>query len=126
VPSVRARAVQGHEGAVQGHEGDRYIHPSGGAGRKALTLVEDEVVADIGLEPREARRRLTVRSVRLNDLVGKRFISRLCLREPRAVKLLRRKQLAKLLRQDLQVQTAAKFDDFARLRNGDDAPRAPS
>jgi MOSC domain-containing protein YiiM len=39
----------------------------------ALTLVEAEVVADVGLSEGETRRQLTVTGTGLNDLVGKRF-----------------------------------------------------
>jgi MOSC domain-containing protein YiiM len=38
-----------------------------------LTLVEEEVVTDVGLPPGETRRQVTVRGVRLNDLIGKHF-----------------------------------------------------
>jgi hypothetical protein len=66
VDSVRAVAGQGLEG-------DRHFHPEGAPAGNALTLVEEEVVADVGLQPGETRRQLTVRGVRLDDLVGKRF-----------------------------------------------------
>ncbi len=59
--------------AGKGLEGDRHYHPEGAPAGNALTLVEEEVVADVGLGPGETRRQLTVRGVRLNDLVGKRF-----------------------------------------------------
>jgi MOSC domain-containing protein YiiM len=63
-----ARAVAG-----QGLEGDRNFYPSGAGAGEALTLVETEAVEDVGLAPGATRRQLTVRGVRLNDLVGKRF-----------------------------------------------------
>jgi hypothetical protein len=68
-PVTSARAKAGH-----GLEGDRHFHPSGAPAGNALTLVEEEVVQDVGLEPGATRRQLTVRGVSLNDLVGKRFM----------------------------------------------------
>lgn len=64
-------AVQAWAG--QGLEGDRHFHPEGAAPGQALTLVEEEVVADVGLPPGGTRRQLTIRGVRLNELVGKHF-----------------------------------------------------
>ena len=66
VESVRALAGQGLEG-------DRYFRPNGAKPGQALTLVEAEDVESVGLAPGQTRRQLTVRGVRLNDLVGKRF-----------------------------------------------------
>jgi len=66
VDSVRAVAGKGLEG-------DRHFHEEGAKPGQALTLVEEESVADVGLAPGETRRQLTVRGVGLNDLVGKRF-----------------------------------------------------
>ena len=66
VESVRALAGQGLEG-------DRHFHPDGAKPGQALTLVEAEAVEDVGLQPGETRRQVTVRGVRLNDLVGRRF-----------------------------------------------------
>jgi MOSC domain-containing protein YiiM len=66
VESVRAVAGKGLEG-------DRHFHEEGAPPGQALTLVEAEVVEDAGLAAGETRRQLTVRGVRLNDLVGKRF-----------------------------------------------------
>jgi MOSC domain-containing protein YiiM len=66
VQSVRAVAGRGLEG-------DRHFHPEGAEPGEALTLVEEEVVDASGLAPGASRRQLTVRGVRLNDLVGKRF-----------------------------------------------------
>ena len=59
--------------AGKGLEGDRHFHASGARPGQALTLVEEEVVAEVGLAPGETRRQLTTRGVRLNDLVGARF-----------------------------------------------------
>ena len=59
--------------AGKGLEGDRYFFADGAKPGQALTLVEGDVVADVGLEPGETRRQLTVTGTGLNDLVGKRF-----------------------------------------------------
>jgi MOSC domain-containing protein YiiM len=67
-PVETARAVAG-----QGLEGDRHFHPEGAKPGQALTLVEAEEVERVGLAPGGTRRQVTVRGVRLNDLVGKRF-----------------------------------------------------
>jgi MOSC domain-containing protein YiiM len=64
-------AVQTRAG--KGLEGDRHYHPDGAAPGQALTLVEEEVVTDVGLPPGGTRRQVTVRGVRLNDLIGKHF-----------------------------------------------------
>jgi MOSC domain-containing protein YiiM len=66
VESVRAFAGKGLEG-------DRHYHEGGAKPGQALTLVEAEVIEDVGLPPGGARRQVTVRGVRLNELVGKRF-----------------------------------------------------
>jgi MOSC domain-containing protein YiiM len=66
VDSVRAVAGKGLEG-------DRHFHSEGAPAGQALTLVEAEVVAEVGLREGETRRQVTVRGVRLNDLVGRRF-----------------------------------------------------
>lgn len=66
VESVRAVAGQGLEG-------DRNFRPNGAKPGQALTLVEAENVEGVGLAAGGTRRQLTVRGVRLNDLVGKRF-----------------------------------------------------
>jgi 2-haloacid dehalogenase len=63
-----ARAVAG-----RGLEGDRYYADDGAAPGQALTLVEAEVVEDVGLPPGGTRRQVTTRGIRLNDLVGRRF-----------------------------------------------------
>jgi len=67
-PVESIRAIAG-----QGLEGDRYFFPDGAKPGLALTLVETEVVADVRLEPGQTRRQITVRGVRLNKLIGKRF-----------------------------------------------------
>jgi len=59
--------------AGQGLEGDRYFRPRGARPGQALTLVEAEVLADVGLTGPESRRQVVVSGIRLNDLVGKRF-----------------------------------------------------
>jgi MOSC domain-containing protein YiiM len=67
-----ARAVEGH-----GLEGDRYRDGRGtfsGPGRGyQLTLVEAEVLEDVGLPWEQARRNIVTRGVDLNALVGRRF-----------------------------------------------------
>jgi MOSC domain-containing protein YiiM len=65
VESVRAVAGKGLEG-------DRHFTESAKPG-EALTLVEQDVVEDVGLPPGGTRRQLTVSGTGLNDLVGKRF-----------------------------------------------------
>ena len=59
--------------AGKGLEGDRHFDAGGARPGQALTLVEAENVADVGLSEGATRRQLTVRGVRLNDLVGKTF-----------------------------------------------------
>jgi MOSC domain-containing protein YiiM len=65
VESVQAVAGQGLVGDRNANAG---VRPGG-----ALTLIEAEVLEDVGLTGPEARRQVVVRGVRLNDLVGKRF-----------------------------------------------------
>jgi MOSC domain-containing protein YiiM len=67
-PVEEVRAVAG-----KGLEGDRHYHDEGAQPGQALTLVEAEIVEDVGLAPGETRRQVTVRGVDLNALVGKRF-----------------------------------------------------
>ena len=58
--------------AGEGLEGDRHS----GRGRRpggAITLIEAEVLEDVGLSGPQSRRQVVTRGVRLNDLVGKRF-----------------------------------------------------
>jgi len=59
--------------AGKGLEGDRHFHELGAKPGQALTLVEEEAVEDVGLPPGGTRRQVTVRGVRLNELIGKRF-----------------------------------------------------
>jgi MOSC domain-containing protein YiiM len=59
--------------AGKGLAGDRHFHEEGAPPGQALTLVEAEVVEDVGLAAGETRRQLTVRGVKLNELVGERF-----------------------------------------------------
>jgi len=67
VPAVAALAGMGLEG-------DRHFHAAGDAPPgEALTLVEEEVVEEVGLPPGGTRRQVTVRGVRLHDLIGRRF-----------------------------------------------------
>ena len=67
-PVESVRVVAGH-----GVEGDRHYKPNGARPGQALTLVEAEEVERVGLAAGGTRRQVTVRGVRLNDLVGKRF-----------------------------------------------------
>ena len=59
--------------AGKGVEGDRNFFAGGAGPGQALTLVEAEAVEEVGLAEGATRRQLTVRGVRLNDLVGKHF-----------------------------------------------------
>ena len=68
-----AEVASVHAYAGKGLEGDRHFHPEGAPAGQALTLVEAEEVERVGLAPGATRRQVTVRGVRLNDLVGKRF-----------------------------------------------------
>ena len=56
-----------------GLEGDRHYRAGGQRPGGAITLVEAEVLEDVGLRGPESRRQVVVRGVRLNDLVGRRF-----------------------------------------------------
>ena len=67
-PVGSARAIAG-----KGLEGDRHFYTDGAVPGRALTLVEEEVVEDVGLPPGATRRQVTVRGVRLNHLIGTRF-----------------------------------------------------
>ncbi|MGE5290756.1 MAG: MOSC domain-containing protein [Micromonosporaceae bacterium] len=64
-------SVSAHAG--KGLEGDRHYYGHGAQPGKALTLIEAEVLDDVGLTGAQSRRQVVVRGVRLNDLVGKRF-----------------------------------------------------
>jgi hypothetical protein len=62
-----------------GLEGDRYATAPGGTfgfsrPGGALTLVEVEVLAELGFEGADARRNVVTRGIRLNALVGRRFM----------------------------------------------------
>ena len=59
--------------AEKGVVGDRHFRDRGAKPGQALTLVEAEEVERVGLDAGGTRRQVTVRGVRLNDLVGKRF-----------------------------------------------------
>jgi hypothetical protein len=59
--------------AGKGLAGDRYYFADGAKPGLALTLIEADVVADVGLEPGQTRRQLTVSGTGLLELVGKRF-----------------------------------------------------
>jgi hypothetical protein len=68
------RAVESVQAiAGRGLVGDRHFRLEGAADGEALTLVENEVVEDAGLDRGATRRQLTVEGVHLNDLIGKRF-----------------------------------------------------
>ncbi len=58
--------------AGKGLVGDRHFK-DGHAPGNALTLIEAEVLEDVGLTGAQSRRQVVVRGVRLNDLIGKRF-----------------------------------------------------
>ena len=67
--SVRSvRAIAG-----KGLEADRYFFADGAGSGEALTLIEAEVLEDVGLTGPQARRQVVVRGVQVNDLVGRRF-----------------------------------------------------
>ena len=59
--------------AGKGLKGDRQFFEQGAEPGEALTLIEAEVLEDVGLTGAQSRRQVIVRGVRLNDLVGKRF-----------------------------------------------------
>ena len=67
-PVESVRAVAG-----KGLEGDRYFCADGAGSGEALTLIEAEVLEDVGLTGPQARRQVIVRGVRVNGLVGRRF-----------------------------------------------------
>jgi len=58
--------------AGKGLVGDRHFTDNPAPGN-ALTLIEAEVLEDVGLTGAQSRRQVVVRGVRLNDLIGKRF-----------------------------------------------------
>ena len=57
-----------------GLEGDRHFRPEGQRRGGALTLIEAEALEAVALTGVQSRRQVVVRGVRLNDLVGKRFM----------------------------------------------------
>ena len=59
--------------AGKGLEGDRHYFAEGARPGGAITLIEAEVLEDVGLSGPQSRRQVVTRGVRLNDLVGKRF-----------------------------------------------------
>ena len=59
--------------AGKGLIGDRQYFADGADPGEALTLIEAEVLEDVGLTGAQSRRQVVVRGVRLNDLVGRRF-----------------------------------------------------
>ena len=59
--------------AGKGLEGDRHFFAEGARRGGAITLIEAEVLEDVGLSGPQSRRQVVTRGVRLNDLVGKRF-----------------------------------------------------
>ncbi len=64
--------------AARGLEGDRYFDAAGTCSNPYsdghdLTLIEAEVVDELGLPPAEARRNVITRGIDLNALVGRRF-----------------------------------------------------
>jgi MOSC domain-containing protein YiiM len=67
-PVGSVRAVAGH-----GLEGDRHFAPGGAGPGEALTLIDAEVLEDVGLSGAESRRQVVIRGGRVNDLIGKRF-----------------------------------------------------
>jgi len=67
-PVGSAKAVAG-----QGLLGDRHFFPGGAAPGQALTLIEAEVLAEVGLTGAQSRRQVVVSGVRLNELIGRRF-----------------------------------------------------
>ena len=68
------RAVAAVEAvAGRGLTGDRHFNPGGQRPGGAITLIEAEVLEDVGLSGIQSRRQIVVRDVRLNDLVGRRF-----------------------------------------------------
>ena len=60
--------------AGKGLKGDRQFFEHGAEAGDALTLIEAEALEDVGLTGAQSRRQVVVRGVRLNDLVGKRFM----------------------------------------------------
>jgi MOSC domain-containing protein YiiM len=59
--------------AGKGLDGDRKYFARGARPGGAITLIEAEVLEDVGLSGPESRRQVVTRGVRLNELVGRRF-----------------------------------------------------
>jgi MOSC domain-containing protein YiiM len=59
--------------AGKGLEGDRHFNARGARPGGAITLIEAEVLEDVGLSGPQSRRQVVTRGVRLNDLIGRRF-----------------------------------------------------
>jgi MOSC domain-containing protein YiiM len=59
--------------AGKGLKGDRHFYDDGAEPGEALTLIEAEVLAEVGLTGAQSRRQVVVRGVRVNNLVGQRF-----------------------------------------------------
>jgi MOSC domain-containing protein YiiM len=59
--------------AGNGLEGDRHYRADGQRPGGAITLVEAEVLEEVGLTGPESRRQVVVRGVRLNELIGQTF-----------------------------------------------------
>jgi MOSC domain-containing protein YiiM len=59
--------------AGKGLRGDRHFREQGAKPGQALTLIEAEALADVGLTGAQSRRQVVVRGGRLNELVGRRF-----------------------------------------------------
>jgi len=59
--------------AGKGLVGDRHFRDDHQPGN-ALTLIEAEVLEGVALTGAQSRRQVVVRGVRLNDLIGKRFM----------------------------------------------------
>ena len=75
-PMELVDSAQAHAG--RGLEGDRYFTHEGTFSNPYsdghdLTLIEGEVVDELGLPPAEARRNVVTRGIDLNALVGRRF-----------------------------------------------------
>jgi hypothetical protein len=60
--------------AGKGLQGDRHFFADGAMPGQALTLIEAEALEDVGLTGAQSRRQVVVRGVRLNELVGARFL----------------------------------------------------
>ena len=68
-----ARALAGAGLAGDRYAGGRGTFSPGPGGGRALTLVEGEVLDELGLAPEAARRNIVTRGIPLNPLVGARF-----------------------------------------------------